>query len=88
MLSSVDASWASLCARPFDGAQGDSPLLVIIRSSCLLMGYYSPLEKGWDEVFHSLLFLFTPYSRACIIQTSKNNGGGYFIFPIAFTLCF
>jgi hypothetical protein len=25
MLSSVEAWWASLCARPFDGAQGDTP---------------------------------------------------------------
>jgi hypothetical protein len=26
MLSSVEAWWAGLCARPFDGAQGDIPL--------------------------------------------------------------
>ena len=26
MLSSVEAWWAGLCALPFDGAQGDSPL--------------------------------------------------------------
>jgi hypothetical protein len=25
MLSSVEAWWAGLCARPFDGAQGDTP---------------------------------------------------------------
>ena len=27
MLSSVEAWWAGLCALPFDGAQGDTPLL-------------------------------------------------------------
>jgi len=27
MLSSVEAWWAGLCARPFDGAQGDTPFL-------------------------------------------------------------
>jgi len=27
MLSSVEAWWADLCARPFDGAQGDSLLI-------------------------------------------------------------
>jgi hypothetical protein len=41
MLSSVEAWWASLCARPFDGAQGDTPFLDIICSQCLLIGYYS-----------------------------------------------
>ncbi|SDP06755.1 hypothetical protein SAMN05428975_0199 [Mucilaginibacter sp. OK268] len=28
MLSSVEAWWAGLCALPFDGAQGDTPLCV------------------------------------------------------------
>ncbi|SDP99029.1 hypothetical protein SAMN05428975_4881 [Mucilaginibacter sp. OK268] len=35
MLSSVEAWWVGLCALPFDGAQGDTPLHII-----LFIGYF------------------------------------------------
>ncbi|MBB6131643.1 hypothetical protein [Mucilaginibacter lappiensis] len=41
MMSSVEAWWVGLCALPFDGAQGDSPVFVHYFFPCHLMGYYS-----------------------------------------------
>ncbi|NOW96953.1 hypothetical protein FHW89_003628 [Mucilaginibacter sp. SG564] len=38
MLSTVEAWWAGLYALPFDGAQGDTPLFVIL----LICPIYSP----------------------------------------------
>jgi hypothetical protein len=40
MLSSVEAWWVGLCARPFDGAQGDTHLFGHYFSLCFFMGYY------------------------------------------------
>ena len=40
MLSSVEAWWAGLCALPFDGAQGDSPLFRYYLFVMYSHGYY------------------------------------------------
>ena len=52
MVSSVEPWWAGLCARPFDGAQGDIPLFVI---------FYIYL---WAIMLQKLyLFKRMPYTR-------------------------
>jgi hypothetical protein len=47
MLSSVEAWWAGLCAQPFDGAQGDTPLFVMSFSWLLFSKSDEALTYGF-----------------------------------------
>ncbi|MDN5289060.1 MAG: hypothetical protein JWR38_5334 [Mucilaginibacter sp.] len=54
MLSSVEAWWAGPYARPFDGAQGDSPFLV---HCSLVMSFHRLLLSTGEDFKYSYISL-------------------------------
>jgi hypothetical protein len=60
MLSPVEAWWASLCAQPFDGAQGDTPFFLTFLFAMSIDGL-SLSQEGIRNSHAQLLITETEY---------------------------